>query len=268
MKPGVKLNERSEAKLASLFRELAKVSDKPIAALLRDEGRLMAVELAKNAARGGNTPAVGKKHEQDVRNTIRGIYSYPQIWVKIVSKQAGFAKGEKWEKFIRSKDVARAQKMLEDIGLSTYKGKRVNVMLFDGGRLHKHTLQRGGKMNEFAIVLNHVALNKYIKQQQKRVGNIKSGWARAAEMLGNGVGNATRGIPAWAKGKARNHDTKGLGRVFGTKEKKVLMLSNMSKADRKLIVRPRAVRDRVIKMKIRLEKEVKTQLKKLNRKYK
>jgi hypothetical protein len=45
------------------------------------------------------------------------------------------------------------------------------------------------------------SLSAYTKEVQKRVGFSKSAWAECAEYIGGVKGDATRGIPAWAKSK-------------------------------------------------------------------
>ena len=263
-KPGISMDGKEAAKLNKAFRDLAKISDKPVADLLRQEGRLFAVALAEHTARPGKSPSAGKKHEEQVRSRIRGVYSYPQIWVKIVSKTAGFKAGERFGRLVQRRNIAEAEKMLNDLGLSTYRGKRVRVILFDGGKRHKASIEKGGKPSDFAIVCDFKKIDQYIKRTQKRVGNLKSGWARAAEMLGG-----SRGIPAWAKGKSRKHDNIGKGTVTGSKDKKVLFLFNgYAKKVPDAFYGKRAIRDRVIKLKIRLKKEIKLEQKRLNRKYK
>ena len=255
------------AKLNQAFKDLAKVSDKPIGDLLKQEGRLMAVELAKQTDKNGLSVDVGKKHEKKIESRIKGIYSDPVIWGKIVSKRAGVKVGKRWERMVkRDKNTAGAEKMLQDMGLGTYRGKRVRVIIWDNGRKHREVLKTRKRKSEYSIVCNYKEVKSYIVKQKLRAGNLKSGWARAAEMLGG-----AKEIKAWAKAAKRNHDNKGIGKVSGTKDKKILFLANLYQDAGKLSDRvygAGAIKNRVAKIKKRIEFEVKRELKRLKRKYK
>tara|TARA_R110002153_G_C13190439_1_gene485985 strand:- start:77 stop:889 length:813 start_codon:yes stop_codon:yes gene_type:complete len=267
----IALEQKELDKLNKAFKDLAKLSDKPVADLLKQEGRLMAVELAKRTDVKGNSKGVGEKHERRIRAQISNIYSDPKIWTKIISKRAGFKTGERFARLCEGKDTAGAEKVLDDLGLGMYRGKRVRVIMWDNGQAHMRVSKRRKRMNEYTVVCNYTKVNQYIKKQEKRAGNLKSGWARAAEMLRGGKGSPTRGIPNWAKGKARNHDNRGIGRVNGSKNKKVLFLANLYEDAGKLsdhTYGAGAVKTRVAKIKVRIEKEIKHELKRLKRKYK
>ena len=97
----VELEQRELNKLNKAFKDLAKVSNKPVGDLLRQEGRLLAVELAKQTDKNGNSKGVGEKHEKKIESRIKGIYSDPVIWGKIVSKRAGDKVGRRWERMVR-----------------------------------------------------------------------------------------------------------------------------------------------------------------------
>lgn len=265
----VKMDAKELAELNRAFKDLAKISDKPIKDLLRDEGRLLAVALAHRAARAGSSKETGRRHEAKVEQRIRGVYSPPLIWVKIVSKTAGIRAGNTFEKMLRGRQTSEAESFLAKIGLATYKGRRVRVIMFDRGTRHRNAIENKVKKSEYYVVCDYKKVEAYIKKSKRRVGNLKSGWARAAEMLRGGKGNPTRGIPNWAKGKARLHDNKGVGKVTGAKDKKVLTLSNKYQGrlpDKSYGAR--AIRDRVVKIKIRIQKDVKKEMRRLNRKYK
>jgi len=257
------------ARLNSAFKDLAKLSDKPIDQLLRQEGRLTAVEFAKQTAPYGDSPESNKKQIVAIRKAVLRVYSLPIYWVKIVSKRAGRTNGERLAEYLKNRNVAKAQKMLDNLGLNTFRGKSVRVIRFDKGRLHQEALN-GKKSNTYHVVTSSKQVETYIKKQIKRSGNLKSGWARAAEMLRSSKGNPTRGIPGWAKGKKRNHDNTGFGSVTGSKDKKVLTITNNYKTtviENYMFTRKASI-NRMIKIKVRIKKEIKLELKRLKRKYK
>tara|TARA_R110002153_G_scaffold192667_1_gene345969 strand:- start:11 stop:823 length:813 start_codon:yes stop_codon:yes gene_type:complete len=267
----IDMEQRELDKLNLAFKDLAKLSDKPVADLLRQEGRLLAVELAKQTDKNGDSPSVGKDHEKRIESRIRGIYSDPKIWTKIVSKRAGFKAGERFARLCRRKKTADAENMLHQMGLDTYRGKRVRVVVWDNGKKHREVLKTRKRKDEYSIVCNYTKVNQYVRKQKKRAGNLKSGWARAAEMLKGGKGNPTRGIPNWAKGKARNHDNMGTGKVTGSKSKKVLFLKNHYRDKGELsdhVYGAGAIKNRVAKIKVRIKFDVDKELKRLKRKYK
>jgi len=269
MSVSVKMDAKELAKLNRAFKDLAKISDKPVEDLLRSEGRLLAVALANRASRKGDTKETGLRHEAKVEQRIRGVYSPPLIWVKIVSKTAGIRAGNEFDRMLRGRQTSEAESFLAKIGLATYKGRRVRVIMFDRGTRHRNAIENKIKKSEYYVVCDYKKVEAYIRKSKKRVGNLKSGWARAAEMLRGAKGKGTRGIPNWAMGKGRLHDNKGVGRVTGSKGKNVLFLSNKYQGripDKSYGAR--AIRDRVTKIKVRLEKSIEKELKRLNRKYK
>jgi len=263
----MELEQRELNKLNKAFKDLAKVSNKPVGDLLRQEGRLLAVELAKQTDVKGLSPAVGKKQEMKIESRIKNIYSNPVIWGKIVSKHAGDKAGRRWERMVkRDNNIAGAEKMLQELGLGTYRGKRVRVIMWDNGKRHREVLETRKRKSEYYIVCDFKKVKPYIMKQRLRAGNLKSGWTRAAEMLGG----ATE-IKAWAKAAKRNHDNTGTGKVSGGKSNKVLFLSNNYKDAGKLSDRvygAGVIKNRVAKIKKRIEFEVKKELRRLKRKYK
>jgi hypothetical protein len=206
----IDIDAKELAKLNRAFKDLAKISDKPVMDLLRSEGRLLAVALANHAARKGNSKETGRRHEAKVESRIRGVYSPPLIWIKIVSKTAGIKAGNAFDKMLRGRQTSEAESFLAKIGLATYKGRRVRVIMFDRGTRHRNAIEKSVKKSEYYVVCDYKKVEAYIKKSKRRVGNLKSGWARAAEMIG-GVAKPTKEIPNWAKGKGRLHDNKGVG---------------------------------------------------------
>lgn len=265
IKTGIELSDSSLKSLNDTFKKLALLSDKPVKEILRKEGRLFAVELANQTSNKGKSKEAGDKHMENVEARIRGIYSVPHIWVKIVSKQAGFKAGERFQKLIRARNIAGANQMLQEMGLDTYRGKRVSVIMWDNGKAHRAAFNGGGS-KKFLVVADFTKIKKYIKLQRRRVGNLKSGWARAAEMLGVAKGNPTRGIPGWAKSKSRNHDNKGTGTVTGMKHNSVLTLSNDYQGHVSAkVFQGIAIKNIIIRMKIRIKKDIERDIRKLNR---
>jgi hypothetical protein len=169
---------------------------------------------------------------------------------------------------IKAKNIAGANQMLQEMGLDTYRGRRAKVIMWDNGKAHRNAFDTGGNKKTL-IVVNFKSIKKYIGLQRRRVGNLKSGWARAAEMLGVAKGSKTkptRGIPGWAKSKTRNHDNKGTGTITGMKHNSVLTLSNDYQAHVSAkVFQGIAIKNIIIRMKIRIKKDIERDIRKLNR---
>jgi hypothetical protein len=257
------MSQRDEQKLSRLFRELVAISDKPVADLLRQQGRLIAVAAAMWTKNIGKDKQTGIKHEENIERKIRRVYSPPEIWVKVVSKRAGYQKGEEFKKAMRNGSTRKAQNIIDNIGLNIYKGKRVECIKWDKGAAHRRSL---GKKPErvFYVVTTWGKVKSYIKHERKKAGDVKSGWARAAEMFGGSM----RDIPNWVKGKARKHTTKGKGSVTGTDSKKMLSIINYNEYDPAFTRLSMVFAQRAEAMKKNIKKLVEAEQRRLKRKYK
>lgn len=195
------------------MKQLIALTKKPQQEILKQQGRLFAIAAAKHTNRYGDKPGVGKAHKKDAEDTIRRIYKPAKWAIGLIAKEMGQKAGRKFENYIRRRDVAKAQAMVDIANLPKYyKGREVKVIQWDGGGAHTRWVKKRGKA-PVRLVFEAPQIKRYINRKKKNVGEAKSGWAKAAQMLGTGKGNPTRGIPAWAKSK--HHKTRGFGRVRG-----------------------------------------------------
>ena len=140
----------------------------------------------------------------------------------------GVQAGKRYATYIRRRDVAKAQKMVDEANLSFYyKGRDVKVIQWDGGNAHSRWVKKRGTA-PVRLVCEAQQINRFIKKKKLRVGAAKHGWAKAAIMLGHkGSG---RGMPAWfAKGSSKfgeGHKTRGFGRVRGRGSKAELTVAH------------------------------------------
>lgn len=96
---------------------------------------------------------------------------------------------------IKSGNLARAQELLSGQRTNL---RNVQIGLFDGGKAHKQSRNRRGRVSRHVpalIVTDHKNLDAYIKQQKYRVGFTRGGWLSGATQ----AGAMPRKIPAWIK---------------------------------------------------------------------
>ena len=216
----VKLKGGDNAKFAKTISDLAKLSGKPVEQILKEQGRLFAVDAARFTNRVGNTAQAGRDHKADVKSTIDMIYINPLFIAKTISKRHGKKKGNKFANYIRRREAGKAQAMIDQMGITRGKGgHRIEVGMFDGGNRHTRWLK--GRRTTVQCVMGYTGVvPKYKKAKVASVGSLKQGWALAAKDLGG-----TRGIPAYAK---KGHKTRGHGSVKGKFSKAVLTVTNRS----------------------------------------
>ena len=105
-------------------------------------------------------------------------------------------------------------------------------MRFDGGKVHynrrKSKTTAPPSINYVVTDFNRVVGGKgsFVSIEKRKAGQLKAGWSEAANDLGKGMSNPSSGIPAFAN--AKNHKTKGSGRVKGDKDTKIVTVANMA----------------------------------------
>lgn len=213
-----RLDKSDEARFRAAIQKLVALSDTPVKDILAQQGRLFVVDAARFTERYGNTAAAGRQHKIDVRKTLNFIYMRPLNVAKMISKAAGEATGRRFSNYIRRRNVASAQALVDKfLGGSGY---TIEVGMWDGGALHKSMLTQAGYKRRL-VVMDYTNVGKYIRKKVANVGAVKAGWAKAAEQLGG-----SRGIPAYAK---KGHRTRGTGKVEGTGDKCTLTITNHSR---------------------------------------
>jgi len=215
----VEVDKKSMAAFQHNIKQLIAVTKEPVEDILKQQGRLFAVAAAKYTGRFGAKPADGKKHTEDVVSTISSTYQNAAQAANYMNEKLA----RSWRHLVRRRNVAKLQEMADNLNLSqAYGGKQVNVILWDRGNRHTRRLKKQGSRKTVNLVCDYQNVKKYMTAKKKEVGEAKSGWARAADMLGG-----TRGIPAFAKKK--HHRTRGHGSVRGTGSKAVLTVAHYGK---------------------------------------
>jgi hypothetical protein len=227
----VEVDKKSMQIFQKRINQLIAVTGKPVEEIFKQQGRLFAVSAAKYTERFGDKASTGAKHKKDVESTVRRIYKKANVAVGLIAKEMGVKAGKKFATYIRRRDVAKAQAMVDKANLSFYyKGRDVKVIQWDGGNAHSRWVKKRGTA-PVRLVCEAQQINKFITKKKLGVGAAKHGWAKAAIMLGHkGSG---RGMPKYfAKGGSKfgqGHRTRGYGNVTGKNHKTVLTVAHYGK---------------------------------------
>ena len=124
-------------------------------------------------------------------------------------------------------NIAKAQSMIDEMGVrvsdNPWGNRPIKLIMFDAGLTHykrRDTRRMNAPATNYAV-LDYHRVTEFVIREEKKAGQLKAGWAEAAKELGG-----MRGIPAYARGK--NHKTKGLGKLKGSKSGSVVTVANLS----------------------------------------
>jgi len=247
----VEIDKKSEAAFKHNLQKLIALSKEPIEEIMRDQARLMCRDLAFNTQRVGKDKLIGENHKISISKKINSIYQDARKSIPWVHRNWGERASLRLTKHINAGDLAKVQRMFDGI----YGGKgRIKVIKWDGGKAHERWKKSPKRKVRVILLDDHKKKEKYIKKQMLNVGEAKSGWAKAANMIG-GVKNPTKGIPGFAKKK--NHRTKGYGSVKGTGAKTTVTLRNMAKYGMNKAAMNKAVDFRIDQVQLIIEKTIK-----------
>jgi hypothetical protein len=133
MEVKVEVDKKSMQIFQKRINQLIAVTGKPVEEIFKQQGRLFAVSAAKYTERFGDKASAGAKHKKDVESTVRRIYKKANVAVGLIAKEMGVKAGKKFATYIRRRDVAKAQAMVDKANLSFYyKGRDVKVIQWDG----------------------------------------------------------------------------------------------------------------------------------------
>ena len=221
----VEADKKALAAFNHNMKQLIAMSKKPVQDILRQQARLFAVSAANYTERAtpkGSGAAVKKKITKDIDDSVRRIYKPAKWAIGLIAKEMGMKAAKRFEGYIRRRDSGRAQTLINTANISKYyKGREVKVITWDGGSAHTRYIKKRGRA-PVHLVLESPQINRFITRKKKNIGEAKSGWAKAAQMLGGS--NPTRGIPAWAK--KSHHRTRGYGKVKGVGSKAVAIVAH------------------------------------------
>ena len=179
------LNLNTAAFDAAVLR-LARTSKKAATQVMRDQARLLFVEVAKITPPYGGGISTGKKAEAQgkaaVSRDISSLYGTPNAAYDLIAAANPNAAKGFW-KHHESGNEALAKEIMKDVT-----GK--SFATFDGGTLHRRTAggrrrRSGNRREPIFYVSNLKELDDYIAEQQTHVWWLASGWADALRALGS-----------------------------------------------------------------------------------
>ena len=226
------IDPASEKMLKESFKALHLLGDKPLKEIMREQGRLLAVDLSKWTHVIGSKASIGKMQKDAIERSIRRTYKGANVVIGAVAKKGGRKAAERFKGYIDSNNTAKAQDMVDKMNIvipqKPWGSRPIKIMRFDDGVIHhKRRFARDfDSPNINYVVTNPNKIKTFVNKEKKKAGQLKAGWAKAARDLGKGVSNPTRGIPAYAK--AKHHNTKGVGRLGGGVGKKTVTVANLS----------------------------------------
>ena len=220
----VTINETDQKRFMRQVEKLAKVTDQEMRDVLKQQGRLIAIDAIgwtdRISGAGKMSAAAGVEHKDDVKKTIYATYRDAAHMAKYLNS-FGKKASVRWMNYLKRKEVGKMQNMVNNMKLSRfYGGKRIKVMAFDDGRAHRRRLKGTGIKNTINLVVDFKKVGRYAKEKINNVGRAKSGWARAAAQLGDSLAR----VPAYIK--TSHHKVRGYGRVTGRSSKLLLTIKN------------------------------------------
>ncbi len=172
--------------------EFMAVSGKGIGEILRQQARLIAVNLAHNTQPYGLGADARKQGEAAAVRDVAKIYRSIDTVYALIADQSKDAARAFYAAAINGRlDVAKH--ILRGCGLTGLLGADIGP--FDKS-IHKQMRDRRGRVSIRSprqIVTDPKVLREYTKLVVKHVGAAKSSWASCAEQIGG-----VRGIPLWA----------------------------------------------------------------------
>ena len=173
--------------VARLLRRHPEKVGRTIESLVKQEGRGLAVELARNTRPFGFSEKARKLGEGAVAGDIRGVFAVPSDAFEEIRKSDPQAADRFWAN-IQNRRFSRAENNLRQTSSGW---KNLSVGRLDPN-LHQWGQLGGSKPKQ--IVTSAKARDTYIARIQKRVGFAKGSWINA----GKSIGGRIRGAVQWA----------------------------------------------------------------------
>lgn len=198
----------SEVRLA--FREIARFRGRPIADVMRQSGRRVAVRLTKYTQPFGFGQDAKALGEGAVERDVRLMFRTESSAFERVRDKAGEGVAKGFWRLMKDGKTQEAQRLLDKYGIRSTIVDEVDRAAHKAARNRKGHVREGSYGRFIVTAAEKVA--GYVEELKKRVGLTASGWAAAARDLGGYRGlRAGDNVPAWKKPNARQ----GRGDVGG-----------------------------------------------------
>lgn len=164
-----------------------KIVGKEVAQLVRNAGRLCAIECAKyTAPRGTNSTSKISGERQIVRDLRKIFNAVNPTWWEAVSNMS-------YDALINKKTgivwVTKDQKLISEMS--------------EARAWHKENKTKNGRTSNLGLIdkaiIKQDVLKRYVKETIKKVGIAKAGWAVVAEQCRADVREPLKGLPLWIK---------------------------------------------------------------------
>ena len=201
------------SEVARLLNRYPEKVGRTMESLVKQEGRGLAVELARNTRPLGFSEAAKKRGEKAVAKDISGVFALPSAAFEEIRKSDPRAADRFWSN-IQNRRFSRAETALRS---SSSGWKDLSVGRLDP-KLHQWQQRGAGKPKQ--IVTSQQARDNYIAKIQKRVGFAKGSWLNA----GKSIGGRIRGAVQWA---TRHKQAPGSAVVKTGEKASVTLINNL-----------------------------------------
>jgi hypothetical protein len=209
----------AEQVMASIHR-FAEITGASLAEEIIRTARLVAVSVAHSTQPYGKDKATKDTAERRVSRDIRRVFATPfSVYSELERKADSFSAGQFWAAW-KSRDEARMKEIMdrESLGLTIIRAPQKSI--------HQQRRNSRGQVSSgvpMHMITDPRALDRYIKDRQRRVGFAKSGWAAAADECGG-----HRGIPQWASSRHKGRAPGGATISRDTAKPMVILHNNVS----------------------------------------
>ena len=206
-----RLNGTSD--VARMLRRHPEKVGRTLESLIKQEGRGLAVELARNTRPFGFGEKARKTGETAVAKDITGTFALPSDAFEEIRKSDPQSADRFWAN-IQNRRFARAQNSLRQ---SSSGWKDLTVGRLDPS-FHQWSKRKAARPKQ--VVTSTKARENYIAKIQKRVGFAKGTWINAAKAIGGRV----RGAAQWT---TRHKQAPGTARLRTGEKPAVTLVSNL-----------------------------------------
>lgn len=171
----------------AISKNMNKLIDQQVKLFISDpRGKTGMMQLTPPSGNGATGTAAKKRGEAAVMRDIDKVYATASETYLAIAEQSTAAASGFWFAIMRD-DITEAQRILAAAG---GRWRNIRIGEFDKSYHAKSRSKKTGKVSRHVpaqVLLNHRALQKYIREKRKQVGYLASGWSSAASKFGASV---------------------------------------------------------------------------------
>lgn len=182
--------------LVNKLRTVPGLLEKELKPLVEQQAKLFVEDMMKwtpPASKGVTGVKAKKQGESAVARDITKIYATPKDAFAAI-QEVDLAEAKRFWKLYKAGDTKAAGEILRIHGGRAFQATS-SFSPFDGGTMHGRFRDNRGRIRTtrvMQVVSDPGELKKYVKERQKRVGHLASGWLQAANRVGARV-------PEWVR---------------------------------------------------------------------